>query len=79
MATIDRNTLTQEQIQKAMACKTVDELMKVAKAEGFDLTQEEAEAYMAELSDFELDEETLRKAAGGTCITEGTSCWTLST
>ena len=79
MATIDRNTLTQEQIQKAMACKTVDELMKVAKAEGFDLTQEEAEAYMAELSDFELDEELLKKAAGGTCITEGTSCWTLST
>jgi ribosomal protein L12E/L44/L45/RPP1/RPP2 len=62
-----------------MACKSVDELMKVAKAEGFDLTQEEAEAYMAELSDFELDEELLKKAAGGTCITEGTSCWTLST
>ena len=44
MATIDRNTLTQEQIQKAMACNTADELMKVAKAEGFDLTHEEAEA-----------------------------------
>ena len=39
--------------------------MKLAKTGGFEMTQEEAEAYMAELSDFELDEETLAKTVGG--------------
>ena len=54
-------------IGKAMKCKDADELMELAKAEGFDLTKVEAEAYMAELADFELDDETLSKAAGGAC------------
>ena len=69
MANIDGNELTKEQIEKAMACKTADELMKLAKTEGFDITKDEAEAYMAELADVELDEETLSKAAGGDCYT----------
>ena len=56
---------TKEQIEKAMACKTAEELMAAAKAEGYELTKDEAEAYLAELSDFELDEETMRAAAGG--------------
>ena len=65
MANINANGLTREQIEKAMACETAEELMAAAKAEGFDITKDEAEAYMAELADFELDEETLKKAAGG--------------
>jgi len=67
---INKNGLTKEQIQKAMACKTADELMKAAKAEGYEITKEEAEAYMAELADFELDEATLSRAAGGFCYTK---------
>ena len=39
--------------------------MELAKAEGIELTKEEAEAYMAEMEDIELDEETLAKVAGG--------------
>ena len=62
---INRNELTKEQVMKAMQCKTADELMALAKAEGYDLTKAEAEAYMAELSDLELDEEMLKNAAGG--------------
>ena len=62
-------TLTKEQLQKAAACKTVDELMKVAKTEGVELTKDEAEAYLAELADVELDDELLKKAAGGVCWT----------
>ena len=31
---INKNELTKEQIQKAMACKTAEELMALAKAEG---------------------------------------------
>ena len=65
MAKIDKNTFTKEQIEKAMACKTADELIAAAKAEGFEITKDEAEAYLAEMADVELDDETLKKAAGG--------------
>ena len=65
MAKINKTELTKEQIEKAMKCKKADELMAAAKTEGIDLTKEEAEAYMAEMADVELDEETLSKAAGG--------------
>ena len=65
MAKINVNELSREQIEKAMACETAEELMAAAKSEGYELTKDEAEAYMAELVDFELDEKTLAKAAGG--------------
>ena len=65
MAKIKRDELTKEMIERAMACKTADELMAAAKAEGFDLTKEEAEAYMAEMADAELDDEQLKNVAGG--------------
>ncbi len=54
-------------VGQAMQCTTTDELMALAKANGFDLSKEEAEAYMAELADVELDEAQLQKAAGGGC------------
>lgn len=68
MTEINLNELTKEQIAKAMACETAEELMAVAKAEGVELTPEEAEAYLAELADFELDEAELKNAAGGQLI-----------
>ena len=64
---ITKSELTKEQVAKAMACKTAEELMALAKAEGFDLTKEEAEAYMAEFDDMELDTESLKNVAGGYC------------
>lgn len=64
---INVNELTKEQIAKAMACKTAEELMALAKEEGVELTTEEAEAYLAELSDAELDGVSLKKVAGGGC------------
>ena len=39
--------------------------MALAKAEGFELSMEEAEAYLAELSDVELDGKALKNIAGG--------------
>ena len=36
--------LTEEQIAKAKACKTQDELLKLAKEEGIELTSEQIEA-----------------------------------
>ena len=75
---INKNEITKEMLEKAMQCKTADELMALAKSEGVELTETEAEAYLAELSDAELDDKVLKKVAGGSCVTEGTSCWTLS-
>ena len=54
-------------IAKAMKCKTADELLALAKAEGYDITKDEAEAYLAEMDDVELDETMLKKVAGGDC------------
>ena len=65
MATINPNELTREQIEKAMACETAEELMALAKAEGIELTKEEAESYLLELEDFELDGDMLKRVAGG--------------
>ena len=67
MAKINMNELPKEQIQKAMACETAEELMALAKAEGIELTKEEAEAYMTEFEDMELDSESLKNVAGGYC------------
>ena len=65
MANINPSEMTKEQIQKVMACETVEELMAVAKAEGIELTEKEAEAYMDEFISTELDDEALAKVAGG--------------
>ena len=71
MGKINMNELTKEQIQKAMACETAEELMELAKAEGVELTKEEAEAYMAEMEDVELDSDALKQVAGGLCYSAG--------
>jgi hypothetical protein len=64
---VNKNELTKEQIEKAMQCKTADELMVYARSEGVDITKEEAEAYLAELSEFELKDGEVRRVAGGFC------------
>ena len=71
---INKNELTKELIAKAMSCETAEELMLLAKSEGIELTKEEAEAYMAELEDFELDEYMKKNVAGGL---QGIQCQTL--
>ena len=62
---IDKNEITKETIGKAIQCETADELIALADSEGIELTKEEAEAYLAELEDFELDSDVLQKVAGG--------------
>ena len=64
---VNNKDLTKEMIEKALQCKTTDELLALAKVEGIELSKEEAEAYMAELSDVELDGKHLCKVAGGDC------------
>ena len=58
---INKNEITKEMLEKAMQCKDADELIALAKAEGKEITKEEAEAYLAELDDVELDEAVLNR------------------
>ena len=67
---LKREEITKDMVKKALRCKNADELLALAKSEGYELTKEEAEAYMAEMADVEMDEETLKKVAGGRCYSE---------
>ena len=64
---INKKELTKEMLEKAIQCKSADELIALAKTGGYEMTKEEAEAYMTELSDFELDGIALKNIAGGKC------------
>ena len=72
---INKNELTQEMILAAMQCETAEDLVVLAKSEGIEITKAEAEAYLAEIDDIELDNAMLKNVAGGSgnyCFTEGT-------
>ena len=62
---LKREELTKEMVKKALRCKDADELLALAKSEGYEMTREEAEAYMAEIGDFQLDDEAMKAVAGG--------------
>ena len=64
---VNKNEITKEMVEKASQVKDIEDLMAMAKAEGIDLTMEEAEAYLAELDDVELDDNQLKSVAGGGC------------
>ena len=71
---IDKTKITKEMLDKAAQCKTAEELIALAKTEGFEITKAEAEAYLTELENCELDAADLDKVAGGTGGDDG--CWT---
>ena len=62
---LKREDLTKEMIKQAIRCRDADELLTLAKAEGYAMTKDEAEAYMAEMADFQLNDEAMRAVAGG--------------
>ena len=62
---VNKNEITKEMIAKALQSKSAEELIALAKSEGFELTKDEAEAYMAELADVELDGREMKNVAGG--------------
>ncbi|MGN1103608.1 MAG: Nif11-like leader peptide family RiPP precursor [Candidatus Coproplasma sp.] len=58
--------LSNEMLEKAKTAKTAEELIKLAKAEGVELSEEEAAKYFAELNKAgELSDEELDNVAGG--------------
>ena len=78
MAKLDRNQVTPQMIQKAMECKNADELIALARENDIELTQEEAEAYLAELEDIELDEKSLSEMSAAGCYSDcNDTCWSV--
>ena len=69
---INKNELTKEMIAKAMQCETAEDLVALAKSEGIEITKAEAEAYLAEMDDIELDDAMLKNVAGGYCSNDST-------
>ena len=58
--------LTKEMIEKSKAAKSAEELLELAKAEGIELTAEQAAKAFTELNKSgELSDEELENAAGG--------------
>ena len=72
--------LKKELIEKAMHCKNAEELMALARSEGITLTKEEAEAYLAEMEDVELNVKscTVREALGKTAMKRGGTAVTVT-
>ena len=64
---IDGKEISRKVLAEAMKCETPEELMKLAKENGVELTVEQAEAYIAEIEDIDLDSAQLKEVAGGYC------------
>ncbi len=64
---IDKSKITKDMLEKAALCKTADELIALAKTKGIEITKAEAESYLAEMENIELDDKQLEKIAGGAC------------
>lgn len=62
---INKNKITKELLEKAMQCETAEDLIAFAKTQGVEITKEEAEAYLDELSEMELEVGNLNNIAGG--------------
>ena len=60
--------LSDELLEKAKGTKSVEELLKLAKENGIEMTDEEGAAYFAQLNKSgELSDEELDNVAGGGC------------
>ena len=68
---INGKEISKELMAKAMQCDTPEELVKVAKDEGFELTAEQAEAYLSEMEEIDLSSEQMKQVAGGGYV----ACW----
>lgn len=65
MPKIKGKEISRDVLAEAMRCNSPEELMKLAKEQGVEITKEEAEVYISEIEDVDLDGEMLRQVAGG--------------
>ena len=61
---------TTEIIEKAKGAKTAHELLDLAKAEGIDITEDEARKYFDQINLPDLDDELLDMVSGGAIVSE---------
>ena len=61
---------TTEFIEKAKGAKTAHELLDLAKAEGIDMTEDEAGKYFEQINLPDLDDELLDMVSGGAIVHE---------
>ena len=57
-----------EMIQKAKGVKSAKELLELAKAEGIDITEDEARKYFEQINLPDLDDELLDMVSGGAIV-----------
>ncbi len=70
--------MTNELLQKAKECKSAEELLALAKENGIEMTDEEAEKKFAQLNnEGELSDDELSGAAGGGCGGDTTPDYTV--
>ncbi len=62
---INGKEISKELLAKAIACESPEELAKLAKDAGVELSVEQAKAFLSELDDIDLDSEQMRRVAGG--------------
>lgn len=62
--------LTEEQIRRAAACRTAEEFLAFAEAEGLEADRDKVEAYYAARENKELNEEELTEITGGKDLIE---------
>ena len=65
MPRIKGTEITQQAIAEALRCDTVEALLEVAEKHDIDLTREEAEVFLEEMDDIDLDHKVLSMVAGG--------------
>ena len=59
-----------EMIQKAKGAKSAKELFELTKAEGIDITEDEARKYFEQINLPDLDDELLDMVSGGAIVSE---------
>jgi len=59
-----------EMIEKSKGAKSANELLELAKAEGIDITEDEARKYFEQINLPDLDDELLDMVSGGAIVSE---------
>ncbi len=72
---INGKEVSREMMEKILHCETPENLMKLAKDQGVDLTKEQAEAILAEQDDIPPTNAQMKQAAGGNSNRPGRENW----
>ncbi len=62
---IDGKEISKELMAKTLTCDSPEELVKLAKESGLELTTEQAKTFLEEMDEMDLTKEQLQQVAGG--------------